>query len=123
MTRIVFALTILAGLAGSALAHHGWTGYEEGKTTNVTGTIRESTYENPHATAQVQEAPVQPNGEKGRTWLAILAPPSRMQARGLPKEAIQPGTTVTLVGYPSKTNPGEMRIERMIVDGKTVELR
>jgi hypothetical protein len=116
--RLFLALTVCASLSSPVLAHHGWTGYDEGAVTNVTGTIRASSYDNPHATAQVQA-----DGEKGKTWLAILAPPSRMQARGLPKDAIKPGTKTTLVGYPSKTNPDEMRIERMIVNGKTVELR
>ena len=116
--RLFLNLAVCASLSIPALAHHGWTGYDEGNTLNVTGTIRESTYDNPHATARVQA-----DGENGKTWVAILAPPSRMQARGLPKDAIKPGTKTTLVGYPSKTNPEEMRIERMIIDGKTVELR
>ena len=116
--RFLLVLTIGAALSGPVLAHRGWTGYEEDKTTNVTGTIRESSYENPHATVQVQA-----DGENGKTWLAILAPPSRMQARGLSKEAIKPGTKATVVGYPSRMNPTEMRIERIIIDGKTVELR
>ena len=116
--RLLLTLTVCAALSGPALAHHGWTGYDEDTPTNVVGTIRASSYDNPHATAQVQA-----DGEKGKTWLAILAPPSRMQARGLSKDAIKPGTKATLVGYTSKTNPDEMRIERIIINGKTVELR
>ena len=116
--RLLLPLTLCAGLAVPALAHHGWTGYEEDKTTSVTGTIRESTFDNPHSTVRVQA-----DGDAGKTWLAILAPPSRMVTRGLPKESIKPGTKATIVGYPSKTNPEEMRIERIIINGKTVELR
>jgi hypothetical protein len=33
------------------------------------------------------------------------------------------GTTVTVVGYPNRTDPGEIRAERITVAGKTVELR
>jgi hypothetical protein len=33
------------------------------------------------------------------------------------------GTQVSVEGYQHKTDPGEMRAERITVDGKTVELR
>jgi Family of unknown function (DUF6152) len=115
---MVLALLICAAAASTALAHHGWTGYDADKTTNLTGTIRESSYDNPHATVRLQA-----DGETGKTWTAILAPPSRMQARGLSSDAIKPGTKATLVGYPSRSNPDEMRIERIIINGKTTELR
>ena len=32
-------------------------------------------------------------------------------------------TTATVVGYPNRTNPQEMRAERITIEGKTVELR
>jgi hypothetical protein len=57
------------------------------------------------------------------TWEATLAPLSRMQARGLSEEMLKPGTPVTVLGYPSTRNEHEMRAERIIVAGKTVELR
>ena len=36
---------------------------------------------------------------------------------------LAPGKAVTLVGYPRKDGTAEMRIERVIVGKKTVELR
>lgn len=109
---------LIAILAGSALAHHGWTGYDEQKTITLTGVIRESSYENPHSLIklQVEEG-------KGKTWLAYLAPPSRMDARGFQKDALKVGATATLVGYPHKANADEMRAERITIGGKTIELR
>jgi hypothetical protein len=109
---------LLAVLAGSAWAHHGWTGYDEQKTLTLTGVIRESSWENPHGLIRLQ-------GEqgKGKTWLVYLAPPSRMESRGLQKDAIKVGATVTVVGYPHKTTADEMRAERITVGGKTTELR
>ncbi|MCU1337936.1 MAG: hypothetical protein JWO19_3517 [Bryobacterales bacterium] len=109
---------LAAILAGSALAHHGWTGYDEQKTLTLTGVIRESSWENPHGLIRLQG-----DEGKGKTWLVYLAPPSRMESRGLPKDAIKVGATVTVVGYPNKTNPDEMRAERITVGGKTTELR
>ena len=58
-----------------------------------------------------------------KTWNVVLAPPSRMENRGLPRDALKPGNTVTVVGYPNRSKPDEMRAERITVDGKTVELR
>jgi formylmethanofuran dehydrogenase subunit C len=46
-----------------------------------------------------------------------------MQNRGLPQPALVKGKTVTVEGYASKTHENEMRIERITVDGKVVELR
>lgn len=53
----------------------------------------------------------------------MLAPPTRMENRGLPKDALKVGNTATVVGYPNRNKPDEMRAERITIDGKTVELR
>ena len=99
----------------SAIAHHGWTGYDEQKTLNLTGTIRESGYDNPHGFVRLQV--------DGKTWMVVLAPPTRMESRGLQRDALKPGTTATVVGYPNRSNPDELRAERITIDGKTTELR
>jgi hypothetical protein len=106
---------LLAALAATAHAHHGWSEYDQSKTLELTGTIVKSGYEHPHGHVQLA-AP-------GKTWLVILAPPSRMRSRGLPAEALKPGIPVTVVGYPNRTKPEEMRAERIVANGKTVELR
>ena len=46
-----------------------------------------------------------------------------MQARGAPAELVAVGKTMKAEGYASKVAPGEMRAERITVDGKTVEMR
>jgi hypothetical protein len=122
MRRYILKLTLFgfltAVLAGSAWAHHGWTGYDETKIFTLTGVIREASYENPHALIKLQA-----DGGMGKTWLAYLAPPSRMDARGFKKDALKVGATATVVGYPSRTITDEMRAERIVMDGKTTELR
>ena len=59
----------------------------------------------------------------GKTWNVVLAPPSRMERRGLQKEALKPGGTLSVEGYPNRDKPEEMRAERITANGKTVELR
>jgi len=114
------AAGLLAGslLAGTALAHHGWSGYDASKTLNLTGVITQAEYTNPHGMIRVQVA-----GQNAKTWVAVLAPPSRMSSRGLTQEMLQVGATVTVVGYPHTEKTEEMRAERITITGKTVELR
>jgi hypothetical protein len=114
LTSTCLGLVLLVA-ATAAHAHHGWSEYDSSKALELTGVIRESGYEHPHGHIRL-EAP-------GNTWLVVLAPPSRMRNRGLPAKALQPGNVVTVVGYPNRSKPEEMRAERIRADGKTVELR
>jgi Family of unknown function (DUF6152) len=110
-----FALAALAFAPSLALAHHGWSEYDQTKTLTLDGRIDEMGYEHPHGYVKL--------ATKGKAWIAVLAPPSRMDNRGLSKEMLKPGTTVTVVGYANREKPEEMRAERITVAGKTVELR
>ena len=121
--RGALGLVVLAGaLAGTVEAHHGWSEYDAARTLTLSGTIAQVGYENPHGFVRLQVRGDK-GEEPGKTWLAILAPPSRMQARGLAREALEPGTKATVVGYPHRSNPDELRAERITVGGKTTELR
>ena len=53
----------------------------------------------------------------------VLAPPTRMERRGLPASMLKVGTAATVVGYPHRSVEDELRAERITIDGKTVELR
>jgi hypothetical protein len=46
-----------------------------------------------------------------------------MERRGLPRKMLEAGTAASVVGYPNRTDPQEMRAERITISGKTVELR
>ncbi|SOZ18438.1 Conserved Hypothetical protein, putative exported protein [Cupriavidus taiwanensis] len=113
--RPILGAAALVMAAVPALAHHGWSTYDETKPMTLTGKIVESHYENPHAHIRIDAG--------GKRWLAVLAPVSRMEARGATSDKVAVGREVTLVGYASKDKPDELRAERITVDGKTVELR
>ena len=113
MKRALFCLALALPLA--ATAHHGWSEYDSGKPLKLTGKIAKSGYEHPHGHVML-ETP-------GKTWHVVLAPPSRMERRGLPNELLKPGTSATVEGYPNREKPEEMRAERITINGKTVELR
>ena len=114
--RTALALLLLLALAPvGAAAHHGWSGYDASKPLTLEGTIREAGYEHPHGYVKL-ETPE-------KTWLVVLAPPSRMENRGLPREMLKPGTKAAVMAYPKRDDPVEVRAERITIAGKTTELR
>jgi hypothetical protein len=108
------AMACSAAFATGVMAHHGWSGYQE-ELLKVSGVIEQSSYTSPHGSVHLK-APE-------KTWVVVLAPPSRMTNRGLTEEMLKVGSKVSVEGYENKTDQTEMRAERIIVEGKTVELR
>ncbi len=111
---ILFTFAVLL-LAGAASAHHGWGSYDASKAFAINAPVETLSWTDPHARIMLKY--------EGATWEAILAPLSRMQARGLSEAILKPGTPVVVLGYPSTRHQHEMRAERITVAGKTVELR
>jgi hypothetical protein len=111
--RLAVALALAA--PGLATGHHGWSEYDSSKALTLIGKIIESGYEHPHGHVRL-ETP-------GKTWTVVLAPPSRMERRGLDKEMLKPGASVSVEGYANRDKPEELRAERITVQGKTIELR
>jgi hypothetical protein len=109
------ALSLFLALPAAALAHHGWSEYDSTRLLKLSGKVVDSGYEHPHGYIRL-ETP-------DKTWLCVLAPPSRMESRGLAKDALKPGASATVEGYANRAKPGEMRAERITTGGKTVELR
>ena len=112
-----FALAFAAlGLAGgAAFAHHGWGSYEAGKKFTIASPVDHLMWQNPHVHIHVTH--------QGATWEAVLAPPFRMEARGLSPALLKTGARVQVEGYPSTKTAHEMRAERIVIAGKTYELR
>jgi hypothetical protein len=115
MHRAFLLVAALVLTPAAVLAHHGWGSYDAANPITVVGPIETSKFETPHALITVKAA--------DKTWNVVLAPTSRMLSRGAPAEFIAVGKTVTALGYASTVEPGEMRAERITIDGKTVEMR
>lgn len=119
MTRLLasalFAMAAAGLPASTAVAHHGWSGYDQSKTVSLSGRVQASSWGNPHGTLELTDA--------GKRWRVILAPTARMTARGLAEGDIAVGRTVRVEGYANTSDAGELRAERVIVGDKTVELR
>ncbi|HEX7953461.1 MAG TPA: DUF6152 family protein [Burkholderiales bacterium] len=112
----LFAVLAFAAVdATPAFAHHGWSNYDSSAPVALTGTVTELSYAYPHATIRLDVA--------GKSWLAVLAPPSRLSARGIGSADIKVGAQASVEGYPNRDDPAEMRAERIILGGKVYELR
>lgn len=114
MLRTVLLLA-LAVAVGPAAAHHGWGNYDAANPVTISGQIATVQYANPHAHMTVRAS--------DKTWTVTLAPVSRMRARGATEKLVAVGKTVTAMGYRSRSDPDEIRAERITIDGKTVEMR
>ncbi len=109
------ALTLVALAPAAAQAHHGWSSYQESEPVTISGPLRDVVWGNPHGSAKMTWQDTE--------WDVVLAPVSRMNARGLEEQDINRGQRVTLTGYARRDGTPEMRIERIVVGGKTIELR
>lgn len=112
---LVLFATLAMLAAPLAQAHHGWNAYDPGKVIKVEAPVEVVRYQNPHGEVEITY--------EGKPWVVVLAPPSRMQARGLPKEDLTVGAKVLIEAYPKRDGEAEMRAERITVNGKTIELR
>ena len=115
MIRNYIIAGAIAAMPVAAAAHHGWSSYDETKVIKHRASLKEVRWGNPHGSAKVRY--------KGATWDVILAPVSRMEARGLSQAMVGPRQVVVIEGYPRRDGTREMRIERVTAGGKTVELR
>ena len=115
LRTLLIATAVIAIPSGAAFAHHGWTSYNAGETLSITAPIDEIKIENPHAMMWVTH--------EGKRTEVYLSPPGRMMTRGLDPNTLVKGKTVTIEAYASTANQNELRAERIIVDGKTTELR
>jgi hypothetical protein len=112
---IAIALAVLGFTSAAAFAHHGWGSYDAAKKFTIEAPVEMVSWQNPHAHVMLKY--------EGATWEVTLAPVSRMLRRGLTEEMLKAGTPISAEGYPSTRNEHEMRAERIIVAGKTYEMR
>jgi hypothetical protein len=151
MSRLIaFIIVALAPLA--ALAHHGWSSFDESRPIYLAGSVTSVAWQNPHAELVVepaaglalppglatrsvpaQEAPVDAAKVLAETtlpadlagpWTVELAPLTRMDAWGVAR--IAAGAQVELVGYAfpqGKSGERVMRVEFLFIDGKAYSIR
>ena len=92
-----------------------WSAYNQTTTQKLTGVIREAIYNAPFGSIKMEV--------DKRILTVILAPPGRMDFRGLTEAMLRPGATVTFEGYPSKQIRDEFRAITITIGNRSTELR
>jgi len=154
MKRRLFLLATSASLpllAPRAWAHHGWSGFDQGRPIYLEGRVIKSQWQNPHAELVIEvptdlkvpasllqrSLPAQTAKVDGpavvakaaapqrsdRQWTLELAPLSRMEAWKV--APINPGEVISAVGYTAQGEAGDpvMRVEYLFVADRTYGLR
>ena len=115
--RQILAATVAAFAlpATAARAHHGWSGYEAERLTTMKGRVGAVRFQNPHCEIELTA--------EGRTMRITLAPPFRMNARGVPDGTLATGQEIEIQGYVNRADRSEIRAERIVLAGRTIEMR
>ena len=96
-----FAALVVAGafwLAAPLLAHHSAAMFDNTKTTELTGTVKEFQWANPHIWIQVN---VDKAGTK-EEWSFEGGSPNTLIRLGVTKYTVKIGTELTIEGYQAK---------------------
>jgi hypothetical protein len=114
LARRLFLLTMLAAVAGPALAHHGWR-WTDGGDFELTGIITAVQLGNPHGVLTIDA--------DGEIWRAEVGQPHRNEAAGLRDDMLVAGIEITLLGERS-ADPAElvMKAERVTINGTDYDL-
>jgi Family of unknown function (DUF6152) len=145
---------LIAGAAApwAALAHHGWSSFDQDAPLFLSGRVKSVRWANPHAEVVLEVAaalklpadlaarsvPAQQQSVDGAAvlkktrvpenaageWTIEFAPIFRMEAWGL-AEAPKPGASIAVVGYAAPKLQGGrlMRVEYLFVGGRSYALR
>jgi hypothetical protein len=134
-----------------AMAHHGWSGFDQDRPVYLQGRVAAVRWQNPHAELDLEPAPglqlppdlasralpaqsapvdgksllarAQVPRRKDKVWEIELAPLTRMEAWKVAE--IRPGATVSVLGFTTPKEQGDavVRAEFLWLDGRVYGLR
>jgi hypothetical protein len=98
--------------AGAAHAHHSFAAtYDESQTIEITGTMVQFSFRNPHSFVQVEVTA--DDGEKVR-WAVEWAGTAQLRNTGIENDTLRYGDTVIVTGNPGR-NPDDNRLRMRTV--------
>jgi hypothetical protein len=95
------ALSLAAGAAAPALAHHSFAMFDFQASKTVTGTVEQFDWTNPHTFIWLQVPTGGPNGATERYGFEGMSP-NYLGRRGWSKTTLSPGDKVTVTFHPLK---------------------
>jgi hypothetical protein len=116
MPRILLAA--LLGLSGSALAHHSGAMFDTSKQVDVSGTIIDFNWSNPHANFKVN---VDKPGGGSEVWAVEMNSPNNLGRDGWKRTTLKAGDKVTVTVRPLRDGtPGGQYVSIVLADGKVL---
>ena len=119
MKRLTFLVALAAVVtAGPMLAHHSAAMFDDAKVSELSGTVKELQWANPHIWLQVV---VEENGKKTE-WSFEGGSPNSLSRQGWRATTFKPGDKVTVRFNPMKdgTPAGQFVGAKFAADGKTI---
>jgi uncharacterized protein DUF6152 len=117
MKRVI-AIFVMCLVAQSALAHHSAAMFDNQKVKELTGTIKEFQWKNPHVWIQVY---VQNAAGVKEEWSIEGGGPNSLSRQGWRPTTFKPGDNVTLKVNPMKDgSTGGQFVGAKLADGKTI---
>ena len=115
---IIFATAIgFFIVSTSLLAHHGNAVYDSDKKINVSGTITEWLWANPHCFLKIDD-----KNDKGEVthWIVEASNPQDMVRQGWARNSFKPGDEISLTITPAKNDRpvGRFAGKELVLNGK-----
>lgn len=112
---------LILSIGGFALAHHSAAGVDRSKTVNITGTVKEFRWANPHSWVQIDV----PNAKGGSdTWTLEMTSPAFLVRAGWKSTSLKPGDKVSAVARPMRSgDPGGLFVSVTLPSGQTLDER
>jgi len=110
MAKVLTSLALAALLGGSAVsAHHSFAVFfDDTKTIEITGSVTEFRFSNPHAIISLE---VKNKAGATEEWKAETNAVTLLKRRGWTKDSLKPGEVVTINGWPSRDGANYMRMQ------------
>jgi hypothetical protein len=119
-TLVTAALFALLLAAAPSFAHHGNANFDAGKKLELTGTVTEWIWGNPHCWLKFN---VKDDSGKVTNWVAETSNAADMVERGWSKQIFKPGDQVTVSLEPVKNGKPLGRVLSVLMpNGKTLGL-
>src|SRR5436190_23770929 len=118
MTKALTPFALAAVLGAVVSAHHSFAVFfDDTKTIEVTGSVTEFRFSNPHAIISLE---VKNKAGMVEEWKAETNAVTLLKRRGWTKDSLTPGEVVTVDGWPSRDGANYMRMRTITKADGTV---
>lgn len=116
---ILLNATLLGLVSVPAAAHHSFSAFDKAKTLEISGTVKEVQYTNPHAWLFVTVMNAQRQAE---TWAIEAGGPNILRRQGWKANTLKAGDKVTVRMNPMRdaTKKGGSLLAVKLPDGRTI---